>query len=163
MTFLNLPEPLPIFLQVRYLYNLEISTKELVSGKLIALEVYANLPCTGLVLLENGATFHDLPLQAFSYGEAEYHEGGDVYAPSPSEDVRLEKLALPKEVRVFSRSPYKACLGTGNYLYTVTWPKENLLLHLIAWENALLLWPPHKLLFGPNAASELPNYKKLRI
>ena len=160
MSFLALPTAFPVELDAEYLYNLESHQGEREKGKIIALEAYPKQPVTGMVLLPSGATFHDLPLEAFSFAGKDRLTVQNCYCHSPSEGAKLETLPLPRQVKVFSRNGQ--VIGEGSYLHTITWAADNELLHVIVIEGSILLYPPHKVLFGQNTADSLPDYKKWR-
>ena len=161
MSFLNLPTPFPVQLDAEYLYNLESHQGEKEPGVLLALEAYSRQPVTGVVLLKSGATFHDLPLEAFAFRGFERIEiERNCYCDSPSENARLETLPLPRKVKVFTRQG--SVIGTGSYLHTITWAQDNETLHVIVIGGSIILHPPHKVLFGENTADQLPAYRKWR-
>lgn len=161
MSFLNLPVPFPVELDAEYLYNLESHQGEKERGKLLALEAYPNQPVTGMVLLKNGATFHDLPIEAFAFRGLERTQvERPCYCHSPSEHARLETLPLPRKAKVFTHQG--TVIGTGSYIHTITWAADNELLHVIVIGGSIVLYPPHKVLFGENTADQLPEYRKWR-
>lgn len=173
--FATLPAPLAVSVETRFLYgDNRLGTAE---GHIIALESYEGAQVTAAWKSLGGGTFHDLPLAAFhrpgwamaTEDAVEYFHAnplmedslGHCYGPA---DKGSPVIEVPPQgdgqVSVFNRE--RKWVGVGTSLWMMHWPDGNQLLHLVELESQLFLWPPHKLLWDPEAR-ELPAWKKLKI
>lgn len=149
-----LPVPVAVEAEHAYLHDFDGSMGAPIAGMLLALECYPGQPVTGMFRASAGGTFHDLPLRAFGAWPGVTEHCYSVAEPT----VPVCELAPgDPQCRVFDTQRRE--LTTGRSQAVLHWPEGNTLLHLVqGLEGAVLLWPPHKLLWGSGAA--LPDWKK---
>jgi hypothetical protein len=157
--FASLPEPIKASVPVDFLKR--NNEAGVVSGKIVALECYSGEDVTAMWASDDGGTFHDIPLSELitkthhlsndsdfrEYARANnIVEGSHSYNKSPKGRAIIEVTPIMGHIQVFSRN--RVWIGTGRSLYMMHWPEDNLLLHVVEIEGRLLLWPPHKLMWG---------------
>ena len=166
--FAPLPEPIVVALPKDFL------TKEwccgTVPGKIMALESYEGSRVTAMWKSDDGGTYHDVPLEqiltdSYPLYMDDFREYARVqqivkkthcYSLAGKGPAIVEMSPVEGAVQVFNED--REYIGVGKSLGMVHWPEDNVLLHLIDIDGRLLLWPPHKLMFGD--AKSLPNWKK---
>lgn len=165
----SIPSPIRITVARRWLHDLDPKTSGWEPGRLIALESYEGLPITGMFLSDSGGTFHDLPMEAFEpiekYGDLQSIPIPLSYSNAARGNLSIECCPHPLgPCLIFDRK--KRVAGRGKSVGVAIWPEGNALFHLILAGRWVLLWPPHKLLFGDfgdqeMALAKLPDWKKL--
>jgi hypothetical protein len=172
----QLPEPEPAHVATRFLYGPDdrAGTTE---GQILSLEVYPGQPITACWMSKAGGMFHDLPLHAFVMRGSDYSSPDDAVesmrvhpflqdqncysnAPVAAGIPRIESFSTGMLCTLFDRDRNR--LGQGAALAVLHWPDSNLLMHLINCRGNLVLWPPHKLMWGKENPGPLPDWKKLR-
>ncbi len=161
--FAPLPEKLPVTLD-----GSVVGQEGIIVGKIVALECYEGKPVTAMFhASETGGTIHDIPLDRFGIApEIGFVRDGtsgclgvsDIGVPVV-EDCPL--IGIDAQCVIFSQDREK--IGEGESLYILHFPEGNTLFHLVRAGERLLLWPPHKLLFGRLDCDTLPPWKKVRI
>jgi hypothetical protein len=159
-----LPSRVRVAVERRWLLDLDPGAEGWEIGWLVALESYQGHFATGMFCSDSGGTFHDLPLEAMRAElDAAPEDRVDTDTPSGavysrSERGRLVVEPLPPDLTtctIYDRE--RGATGSGTSIALVHWPEGNTLLHLVITGDRLLLWPPHKLLFGPGP---LPEWRK---
>lgn len=158
--FATLPEPLDVLVRSRVLFGDD--REGWTPGRLLALESYPGLPVTACWRSEQGGTFHDVPLDALRLPGPGVVldtplDASATYATAGTGSPVIEVSTLLGPVSVFNRA--RQYVGTGRVQYMMHWPEDNVLLHLLLFQDRLYLWPPHKLLGDVNAR-ELPAWRK---
>lgn len=165
----SLPQPLRVYVAREWLHGNPSGPWEgWEPGYIQALECYPGERVT-VAFRSGGGIFHDLPLRAIrtsSEQEVLPYPDEQCYSASPAAREGSPVFELPpmqdEDADCWVHDRSRARLGRGTTLGVLHWPQGNLLLHLVRFGSRLLLWPPHKLLFGEGAAAELPNWSKLR-
>ena len=160
-TYIVLKNPIKGFVKKHYLYNLAKKyEKELVNGKIVSFSSYKNEKISFTFKVNNGALFHNLPLNSFQFKEKANADLSSLrmYETCPDWDFVIFILPV-KRVNIFNKE--KSFVGVGEYICSFDWIKDNELVHLIKYEEKLIVSPSHKVLFDSDCKI-LPEYKKQR-
>ena len=154
--------PIKVEVLETWLHDLDPTYKGSITGQIIALETYPGHEVTCMFMATSGGTFHDIPLEAFRLSKIEGNLDFEDRHCYSNDDVGSACVELPPmddtSCRIFSRARVEC--GYGKALMAVHWPDGNLLMWLVHAGDKLILWPPHKLMFG-NTTDCLPDWKKL--
>lgn len=165
----SVPEPIRALLRKEYLYNRKVGHGEFVAIQIIGVSSYKNEVLTFDILVEeNGGLFHYIPPTAIVFREdaPEYPLSDLAYENCLGEDIAVFALDALKSKKLTLHPSKAERLEKirGQYLFTVDWPEDNILHHVIRLENhCIAIYPSHKILFGEAGFhSDLPQWKKLR-
>ena len=163
------PSPIRCLLRKEYLFNRKSGHGEFVAIQIIGVSSYKGEVLSFDILVEeNGGLFHYIPPTAIAFREdaPEYPLSDLAYENCPGEDIAVFELSALKEEKLTLHPSKAEQLEKirGQYLFTVDWPADNILHHVVRLENACIaIYPSHKILFGSAGFdSELPKWKKLR-
>ena len=118
----------------------------------IFVSIYPGCIPTFGVMMDDGGVYADIPPSHLSMqSKANACKLRFVaYKNSPSSDVWGGKIAsLKGNVNVFGRE--RDFIGNGKYLFTLDWPNDNWMVHMIMMSNEggrLIFWPNFRLLWG---------------
>jgi hypothetical protein len=165
----SLPGPFRCLLRKEYLYNRQSGHGDFVSVLVIGVSSYKGEVLSFDVLVDhNGGLFHYIPPTALVFDEAaeELPLSDLAYENCPGSDISVFELEALRDQKI-TLHPSKAeqlKKIQGEYLFTVDWPDDNILHHVLKLDNhCLAIYPSHKILFGQAGLnSELPDWKKLR-
>lgn len=151
-----------VLLRQEFLYDMFDKGGEYVKAEIFAVSSYPGDALTFDALIEDKYLFHYLPVNAFATSPCQKKTLQEsCYFNCPSGDLAVSQFSNLGKCKVFSRNKYVA--GSGSYLMTFDWYKDNELCHLVSLEEGnLVLVPSHKIVFSEKSFESLPDYKKLR-
>jgi hypothetical protein len=163
----DLPKPIKAVIAEMYLYDMDETKTAWVPCKVFAIDAYPGEALTVTVLLDDGAMFNYIPLDAvmtkvpeegaslFPYADLVYNNciGGKV-AVTVHEALKQPAWAYFKNKQQWIGAEFVCCLD---------FYEGNDLMNFLILENGqFAALPNHKVKFGATAPKELPQYKKLR-
>jgi len=161
-------DPIKIYMDERLLTGKE-KEHSIISGKIIALDIYEEEAISFTVLFSNGVVYNYIPVnKVFWKKEAIEKISHDlnelVYHNSPSNEVSLDCIEYLKNTKPFCYIKQTNLWIKGEYIFSVDWYKGNDLLNFMKLEDGSFAFlPNHKILFREKE-DELcfPDYKKAR-
>lgn len=156
MAYADLPTPFPVYVDNRYLHDME-DVEGVTLCDLIGLVSYEGEALMAVVRSAEGGVFFDLPFSGIRVRPG-VNLGGRVYQASANGRIEVDVMRnLEGPASLYTADGM--LLARGTYLFTVTWVDANLLLFAVLEGNILHFWPPHKTLFG-TSPGKLPGWKK---
>lgn len=160
-------KPINAWVEEKVLYNEDPNITSWAPCKIFACSIYKDNTITFEILLDNGAVFSYVPPHRLSTINPNNNSiklglSDLVYCNVPNGYISIVSYdALKGKCWAYFKSIDQWL--TAQYLTTIDWYTDNLLVHLISLENGqLACLPSHKILFS-DTFGKLPNYKKLKI
>lgn len=159
-----LPSPLQVWAREKFFHDGNPEKTDFVQGRIVAVETYPGHAPTFSFLSKEGHLYCYLPVTAFLLSPEEPLDDLPLavacYANCPEGRVVVSALPLPVACQVFL--PSRGSWESGEYVFSLDWWDDNLLLHLVYLSSCgmFALQPNHKIVFGSRNARQFPDWKK---
>lgn len=167
MVDIELPKPFEGFVETRALYNMDDSKTGLTPCKIFALTSYKDRAPTFKILLEDGSLFSFVPFHTL------YHYNPDFIQDMPILDMQNLCWRNCPDYEIALTSPrflqgrvncyflHRDLWMGGEYIASIDWHKDNLIMHLVKLDNAqFTILPSHKVKFHEGDRTFI-EYRKL--
>jgi len=141
-----------------------LKNKNIIKGKIIALDIYIGEAITFTILLENGTIYNYIPVDKVFWKINKTHFNMDelVYNNSISNEVTLDTIQYleDKTINCYFKNANKWVKGM--YIFSIDWYLDNDLLNFVKLDNGQFAFlPNHKILIG-SVKHKFKPYKKAR-